>query len=102
MTEYRARAKVSADHPCLPGHFPGNPIVPGVLLLELVADAIKCWRGPQAEVARFNNVKFVSLLRPEETLEIVLHGEGPNLRFRCECAGRLLSQGSLELVAVSA
>jgi acyl-coenzyme A synthetase/AMP-(fatty) acid ligase len=29
-------ATISADHPALPGHFPGHPIVPGVLLLELV------------------------------------------------------------------
>ena len=101
MNEFLQRACVPPDHPCLPGHFPGDPIVPGVLLLELVSDAIRDWRGPQARIARFNNVKFVSLLRPAEIVEIVLQGEGPLLRFRCETAGRLLSQGSLELVDAS-
>ena len=32
--------RFDADHPVFPGHFPGNPIVPGVLLLARVLDAI--------------------------------------------------------------
>ena len=39
---------VRADHPCLPGHFPGRPVVPGVLLLEQVLAAIEAGHGPLA------------------------------------------------------
>lgn len=99
MNEYRSSASVPSDHPCLPGHFPGNPVVPGVLILQLVAEAVCDWRGSQATVGRFGNVKFISLLRPGEIMDIVLQGEASQLRFRCECAGRLLSHGSLELAA---
>ena len=31
---------IPADHPSLPGHFPGQPIVPGVVVLERVLEAV--------------------------------------------------------------
>ena len=34
------RGTISAEHPALPGHFPGEPIVPGVVLLNEVLSAI--------------------------------------------------------------
>ena len=36
-----ARFRVPEDHPALPGHFPGRPIVPGVLLLDAVLQALR-------------------------------------------------------------
>ena len=36
-----AWCRVAADHPALPGHFPGRPIVPGVLLLDAVLQAMR-------------------------------------------------------------
>jgi 3-hydroxyacyl-[acyl-carrier-protein] dehydratase len=99
MSEYRASASIAADHPCLAGHFPGNPIVPGVVLLELVASALRDWRGAEFWIAKFSNVKFVSLLHPGEVAGITLLDQGTQFRFRCDCGGRLLSQGSFELAS---
>ena len=94
MNEYRSHATIGAGHPCLDGHFPGNPIVPGVVLLEAVAAAVREWRG--VAVSGFPSVKFVSPLRPDEQMEIILSGgdAAAPLRFRCESGGRLLAQGS--------
>ncbi|MGH8461998.1 MAG: hydroxymyristoyl-ACP dehydratase [Stenotrophobium sp.] len=92
---FRSSVVIAASHPALDGHFPGNPIVPGVLLLEAVADALREWRGIAA--SGFPNVKFISPLRPGERMEIIFSGGdgAAPLRFRCECAGRLLAQGSI-------
>ena len=95
-TEFRSYARVASDHPCLAGHFPGNPIVPGVVLLDLIAVALREHQGQQVWIRKFSSVKFVSLLRPGEEMEILLQGDGSQMRFRCSCGERLLSQGSFE------
>ena len=96
MNEHHSTSSIPNDHPCLAGHFPGKPIVPGVLLLEHVAHAAAAWLGSAPVIRQFNNVKFLSPLKPGERMDIYLSGAPPQLRFRCECGGRLLAQGSLE------
>lgn len=55
---------VPADHPALPGHFPGNPIVPGVLLADAVVAQLE--QFTRGRVSRVQQVKFLSALRPDE------------------------------------
>lgn len=55
---------IASDHPALPGHFPGHPLVPGVILLEQVAIALRAWRGER--LARVVEAKFVAPLLPAE------------------------------------
>lgn len=55
---------VPADHPSLPGHFPGNPVVPGVLLLDEILSHVQQATGCRA--VRLQQIKFLSILRPGE------------------------------------
>lgn len=67
--------KVRGDEFFLQGHFPGNPIVPGVILCEILAqsacvlmkDAMK--EGKLPVYTGLNNVKFRSPVRPGDTIE---------------------------------
>ncbi len=88
---------IPADHPSLPGHFPGRPIVPGVLLLERVLDAIESRHGPLGPL-RLPPVQFVQPLLPGETASIDLGGIAPRWRFRVTRGETLLASG--EVVAV--
>lgn len=60
---------VPAEHPSLPGHFPGNPIVPGVLLLAEIF-ALIGGAHPGLRVAGLLHAKFLRPVRPGEMLSV--------------------------------
>ncbi|MCD9006165.1 hypothetical protein LDO31_07945 [Luteimonas sp. XNQY3] len=89
---------IDAAHPCLPGHFPGQPLVPGVVILDRVVAAVEAAHGPQGAL-RLPQVKFVQPLLPGERAEIALDDASRDgarrWRFRVERAGVLLASGEL-------
>lgn len=80
MKRIRADFRVAASHPALPGHFPGRPIVPGVLLLDHVIEALEEATGDS--VACLREVKFRSALQPEEAAEVLCEFDGQRASFR--------------------
>lgn len=98
MPEAIRQATVPGDHPCLAGHFPDRPIVPAVLLLELVAEAAREVIGP-LRIAVVRSAKFVVPLSPSQRMDIHLDWDASAIRFRCERAGQPLAHGVLEYVA---
>ena len=98
------RFTVPNDHPCLPGHFPGRPLVPGVVLLERVLDAIEGGHG-ELGALRLPQVKFLQPLLPGEEARVEIEAAGapgaaPRWRFRVLRDATLLASG--EVVADSA
>ena len=82
------------DHPSLPGHFPGRPIVPGVVLLERVLEAIELTHAPLG-VLRLPQVKFARPLLPGQTATVQLEGAAPRWRFRVLRGETLLASGEV-------
>ncbi|MDV7395295.1 hypothetical protein RZS08_28160, partial [Arthrospira platensis SPKY1] len=74
---------IPADHPSLTGHFPGNPIVPAVVILDEVLRAFAAWR-PEHRAVGMPVVKFLAPLRPEQAFVIRLVETGGR-QFRFEC-----------------
>jgi 3-hydroxymyristoyl/3-hydroxydecanoyl-(acyl carrier protein) dehydratase len=86
---------VPSDHPCLPGHFPGQPVVPGVVVLDHVLQALETQRGHVRGGLRMPQVKFVQPLLPGEQAQIVLEGAAPKWKFRVQREDTLLASGEL-------
>jgi len=80
MRRIESDFRVPASHPALPGHFPGRPIVPGVLLLDHVIETLQQATGEGVAVVR--EVKFRSALQPDEAAHVVCEREGPRAAFR--------------------
>jgi 3-hydroxymyristoyl/3-hydroxydecanoyl-(acyl carrier protein) dehydratase len=85
---------ISADHLSLPGHFPGAPLVPGVVLLEQVALALRAWRDQR--LVRVLEAKFLAPLLPNEPAELALTEMAERVRFEIRRDGALLARGTIE------
>ena len=86
---------VDPAHPALPGHFPGQPIVPGVVMLERVLAALA------AEGLKASGVKRMKFTRPlapgeEFSVEWELPRKG-GLRFSVRAGEEMLASGQLLL-----
>jgi 3-hydroxyacyl-[acyl-carrier-protein] dehydratase len=90
---------IAASHPSLAGHFPGNPVVPGVVVLDHVLDAVEDWLGALPAELRLPQIKFLQPLLPDQAAEISLQREGGRLRFRVSRDGALIASGELEAAA---
>jgi len=94
MSEISETLRVPSTHPALPGHFPGNPIVPGVVLLDRVAAAIE---KSGARLARIGVVKFMTPLKPDESATLAIVRDGPRVSFRIDRDGAPILRGEGEL-----
>lgn len=89
------RRVIAKEHPALAGHFPENPIVPGVLILEEVLQAAEQWCG-RLRLKSVVSVKFKSELKPETVFSIRLHEEDhSHIAFECWLDGTTLASGRL-------
>ena len=94
---YQSTFSVPADHPSLPGHFPGTPVVPGVVVLDHVLKATELWRKQLVSVTALRQVKFHAPLLPAETADVSLDLEGDALVFRVTRGGQMIAQGTFTL-----
>jgi 3-hydroxymyristoyl/3-hydroxydecanoyl-(acyl carrier protein) dehydratase len=70
MNDIQTHTLVPGDHPSLPGHFPGRPIVPGVVLLDLVFEAICDAIAQPVELLAVVSTKFLQAVAPETRLDM--------------------------------
>lgn len=85
--------RIAANHPCLIGHFPDNPIIPAVVQLDYARRLLHQWR-PEIRLVAIPHAKFRQPLRPEQDFSINLSVlDADSVRFECIRAGEMLATG---------
>lgn len=90
---------IPLDHPAFAGHFPGQPLLPGVSLLSEVLEAVL--RDPALAAAvgpapRLGAAKFLAPVRPGSTLSIGFTVTPTALRFELKAGERVVASGHFE------
>jgi 3-hydroxymyristoyl/3-hydroxydecanoyl-(acyl carrier protein) dehydratase len=98
-TRHVAVFRVAHDHPALPGHFPGNPIVPGVVILDQVIGAAERWLGGPLRVTALPAAKFLAPLLPDVEARIELQRRDSTVAFVVLDGETTLARGSLATAA---
>lgn len=66
--------EISKSHSIFKGHFPGNPVTPGVAQMEMVKELVSESTNENAKLVSMGNCKFLAILNPEENaiVDVVL------------------------------
>lgn len=98
---YQTNKCIPVDHPSLAGHFPGHPIVPGVVILDEIILAFADWRTDR-QIKGIVWVKFLQLLLPGQNFTIGLSILPEDIvKFECRSNDRLLVKGQLKIAILA-
>ena len=82
------------DHPAAQGHFPGNPIIPGAVLLSETLRAIESALGVSLSPGQLGSAKFLHPARPGDRVKIEFSDSASGtIRFACAVGERTVLRG---------
>ncbi|MBL8287879.1 MAG: acyl-CoA synthetase [Rubrivivax sp.] len=96
------------DHPAFAGHFPGHPLLPGVVLLGFVLRSLRrrpallAHLGGDAAALAVEQVKFLAPVGPGERVAVTLRPAGNGVAFECSAGERVVSRGQIGRAAAAA
>ncbi len=82
---------IPADHPAFAGHFPGNPIVPGVVLLDEALHALATHENVPIAGCTIAAGKFLSTVRPGEALTLDYEREAGKFKVSISTPDRIVA-----------
>mgnify|MGYP001793032144 FL=1 len=81
--KYIASIFLNNEHPIFKGHFPGNPVTPGVCMMQIIKELSQEILGRSLLMISSSNVKFMALINPNTN---------PRLRLELEISGDIDSE----------
>ena len=99
-SEIRADIQVPATSPWFDGHFPGEPVLPGLAQISMVFDVIREASDGELRVLSVSRVRFKRIVRPEDRLEVIatpLKKEANAFSFRIQIQDDLVCSGVMRL-----
>lgn len=85
--KYMAVILINEKHEVFKGHFPGNPIMPGVCMMQIIKELTEEVTKTQLVMQSLSNVKFMALINPEVTPELhieldIAEGEDQTIKVK--------------------
>lgn len=65
LENLKFRIKINPSHDIFKGHFPGNPIMPGVMMMQVVKELIQTVVAKNLQMVKCSNVKFMNIVNPD-------------------------------------
>jgi 3-hydroxymyristoyl/3-hydroxydecanoyl-(acyl carrier protein) dehydratase len=94
--------KFSADHPTAAGHFPGNPIIPGALLLAEVIRLIVNASALNISACKVPTAKFLHPVRPGDSVDIEYKISEKNIiNFKCSVGENTVLSGGFSATSIA-
>lgn len=63
--QLKAIIELNPEHNVFKGHFPNNPVTPGVCMLQILKELIEQATNTNLFIKECSNVKFMALINPE-------------------------------------
>lgn len=101
---YSCKVIFDAAHDIFRGHFPAQPVVPGVCMLQIVKESLQRQTGKQLLIRNAGNVKFLQLITPDihPVLDIkwqnAENAYKVNAAFKTEAAPLFKMDGVFEII----
>jgi 3-hydroxyacyl-[acyl-carrier-protein] dehydratase len=96
---FEARVHIAVDHPSFAGHFPARPLLPGVVLIAEVLEAIRAeptWQALVGKAPMIDMAKFTAPVEPGSDLVVTLaRTVNASLDFSVTCRETLVAKGRL-------
>jgi 3-hydroxyacyl-[acyl-carrier-protein] dehydratase len=73
--KYLVTVVINENHEVFKGHFPGNPIMPGVCMMQIIKELSEQITESSLIMQSLSNVKFMALINPFVTPELRLELE---------------------------
>ena len=64
---------INKDHEIFKGHFPDNPVMPGVCMIQIIKELTEKALNKKLFMEKSTNIKFMALINPEENSALVLN-----------------------------
>ena len=90
------RIRLNPDHPVFKGHFPGNPVVPGVCQVQMIREILEDQTGTPLRLVESDTIKFLSMIDPRQHPELdfsmqIKNADGPQLSVTASISQEPLS-----------
>jgi len=98
LNEISADIRVQPDSPWFCGHFPGEPILPGIAQLGMVFEVVNQLCGQNLKITSINRVRFKQIIRPNDYLKIIaipLKEEAGSYSFHINVDGEKVCSGMM-------